>query len=74
MESYTIKEHVFIIEQYFKNNESLAAAVRKFDKEYGRNGVLTSSTVKRLIEKFRETGSVGDVKHNLSLRTRIANF
>ena len=59
MERYTIEQRVFITEQYFKNNESLAAAVRKFHTKYGRNSVLTSSTVKRLIEKFRETGSVG---------------
>ena len=25
MERYTIQQHVFIIEQYFKNNENLAA-------------------------------------------------
>ena len=61
---YTIEQRMFIIEQYFKNNESLAAAVRKFHTKYGRNSVLlTSLTVKRLIEKFRETGSVGDAKH-----------
>ena len=63
MERYTTKQRVFIIEQYLKNNKSLAAAVRKFRTKYGRNSVLTSSTVKRLIEKFRETGSVGDLKH-----------
>lgn len=31
---------------------------------YGRNVHLTSSTVKRVIEKFRKTGSTdGDAKH-----------
>ena len=62
MERYTIEQRVFIIEQYFKNNKSLAA-VRKFHTKYGRNSVLTLLTVKRLIEKFRETGSVEDAKH-----------
>ena len=62
MERYTIQQRVFIIEQYLKNNESLAAAVRKFHTKYGRNSVLTSSTVKRLIEKFMENEFVGDAK------------
>ena len=73
MERYTIEQRVFIIEQYFKNNESLAAAVRKFHTKYGRNSVLTSSTVKRLIEKFRETGSVGDAKHTGRPKTSRSN-
>ncbi|KYN30724.1 hypothetical protein ALC56_14968 [Trachymyrmex septentrionalis] len=34
MERYTIEQCVFIIEQYFKNNESLATAVRKFHTKY----------------------------------------
>jgi len=73
MERYTIQQRVFIIEQYLKNNESLAAAVRKFHTKYGRNSVLTSSTVKRLIEKFRETGSVGDAKHTGRPKTSRSN-
>ena len=41
MERYTTEQRVFIIEQYLKNNESLAAAVRKFHTKYGRVGVLS---------------------------------
>lgn len=47
MNGYTIQQPVFIIEQYFKYDESLAAAVRKFYINYGRNSILTSSTMKR---------------------------
>ena len=32
------KQSVFIIEQYFKNNERLAAAVQKFHTKYGQIG------------------------------------
>lgn len=39
------------------------AIIRKFYTKYGRKSVVTSSTVKRLIEKFRKTGSVGVTKH-----------
>lgn len=64
MERYTKEQRVFIVEQYFKNNEGLAATVRNFRTKYGRNSDLTSSTVKRLIKKFRETGSISDLRHS----------
>ena len=51
MERYTIEQRVFIVEEYFKNNESLDT-VRKFRTKYGRNSDLTSSTVNRVIEKL----------------------
>jgi len=54
-------------------NENLAATVRTFYAKYGRNSVLTSSTVKRLIEKFREVGSVGDAKHTGRPKTSCSN-
>lgn len=63
MERYTwsvIAQRVFIIEQHFKNNESLVTAiVRNF--------------VKRFIEKFRVTGSVGDAKHTSHPKTSCPN-
>ncbi|GFS71830.1 52 kDa repressor of the inhibitor of the protein kinase [Nephila pilipes] len=54
---------MFRIKEYFKNYESLAATVRKFRTKYDRNSDLTLSIVKRAIEKFRQTGSIGDVEH-----------
>ena len=65
-----MQQRVFIIEQYFKNNESLAAAVWKFYTKYGKNSVLTSSTVRRLIEKFVETESVEDAQHTSRPKSR----
>ena len=62
MERYTIKQHVFIVEWYFKSNESLKATVRKFCTKYGRNSDLTSSVVNRIIEKLRQTVPTGDAK------------
>ncbi|KAK0166333.1 hypothetical protein PV328_004759 [Microctonus aethiopoides] len=64
MERYSKEQRVFIVEQYFKNNEGLAATVRNFRTKYGRDSNLNSSTVKRLIKKFRETGSISDLKHS----------
>lgn len=44
-----MKKGVFIVEQYFKNNEGLAAAVRNFYRKYGG---------------IRETRSINDLKHS----------
>ncbi|GFT69960.1 hypothetical protein NPIL_525631 [Nephila pilipes] len=63
MERYMTEQRAFIVEQYFKNNECLAATVGNFRTKYGWNSDLTSSTVKKVIEKVRQTGSVGDAKH-----------
>lgn len=61
MERDTKEQHVFIVEQYFKNNESLVATVHKI----WSNNNLTSSTVKKLIKKFRKTeSSINDLKHS----------
>ncbi|GFS88335.1 52 kDa repressor of the inhibitor of the protein kinase [Nephila pilipes] len=52
---------------------SLVATVRKFCFKYGRNSDLTSSVVKRVIEKFRQTGSIGDAKHTGRPKTNRSN-
>ncbi|CAH2092561.1 unnamed protein product [Euphydryas editha] len=64
MERYTIEQCIFIVEHYLKYNESLAAAVRKFHTKYGRNSVMTSSTVKNLIKKWRHTGRLKTSRSN----------
>ena len=76
MTSYTKEQRVFIIEQYFKNNEGLAVTVHNFRTKYGQNSDLTPSTVKRLIQKFRETGSISDLRHSghLSASRSIQNI
>ena len=73
MQCYTTQQRVFIVEQYLKRNENLAATVRKFYTKYGQNSVLTLSTLKRLIEKFREIGLVGDAKHTGLPKTSCSN-
>ena len=55
---YMIKQRVFIADQNFKNNESLVTTVYKFSTKYGQNSDLTSSSVKRVTGKLKQTGSV----------------
>ncbi|OAD53117.1 hypothetical protein WN48_10746 [Eufriesea mexicana] len=64
MKRYTKKQRVFIVEQYFKSNEGLAATVRNFHTKYGGISDLTSPIVKKLIKKFREAGSISDLRHS----------
>lgn len=73
MAGYTKDQRVFIIEQYLKSNESLAGTVRKFRAKYGRNINLSSSTVKRLVAKFRESGSINDVHSTGRPKTSRSN-
>lgn len=49
--------------------EKLSPTVHKIRTKYGQNIVLTSSTVKRVIEKLRKTGSIGDAKHIVRPKT-----
>lgn len=68
MERYTIEQRVLIVKHYYQNGESLIATIRKVRPIFGRNNVPNSSTVKRIIEKFENTGSVSDVKHTTRAR------
>lgn len=60
MERYTIEQRVLIVKTYFKNKESFAETVRKLRTIMGRENAPNCSTVKRLINKFEETGSVAN--------------
>ncbi|GFS28101.1 DUF4817 domain-containing protein [Nephila pilipes] len=74
MERCTIEERVFIIEQYFKNIENLAATIRKFRAKYCRNSDSTSSTMKRVIEKSKQTGSSGVMLNTLVVQKQAVQM
>lgn len=52
-----------IVKRYYQNGESLIATIPKVLSIFGRQNVPNSFIVKRIIEKFESTGSVGDVNH-----------
>ena len=62
MEHYTNEQRILIVKLFYQNGESFAATVRKFRSIWGHNNAPKESTVKRLMDKFAETGSVSDVK------------
>ena len=51
----------------------MGATVRKFCTKHGRNSNVTSSTVKRVIQKCRHTGSIGNAKHGGRPKTNRSN-
>lgn len=62
MERYTKEQRIVILKTHYKYGECYAETVRKVRGIFGRQISLNQSTVKRLIEKFEETGSLLDIK------------
>jgi hypothetical protein len=62
---YTVKEHVFIVKNYWLTN-SVTATQRAFRREYGVRYDPDRKTILRLVEKLEETGSLQSEKgkHN----------
>ena len=61
MEKYTQQERVEIVKLFYRNELSVTATLRALRAKWPRNHVPNESTVRRLIKKFDETGSVSDV-------------
>ena len=62
MESYTKEQCVIIVKTHYKYGESYAETVCKLRGIFGRQNAPYQSTVKRMINKFEETGSIMDSK------------
>ena len=58
MASYTIEQHVQMINLYYQNQCSLVQMLRALRPFYGTRGGPSKSTLKRLVAKFEMTGSV----------------
>lgn len=62
MERYTKEQRILIVKTHYKNGESVATTVRKLRTILGHHHAPNESTVRRLIKKFEESGSVADNK------------
>ena len=58
MTSYTIKQHVQMINLYNQYECSLVQTLRALRPFYGKRGCPSQSTLQRLVPKFETTGSV----------------
>ena len=66
---YTVQERIKIVEAYFAT-KSVVLTQRQFRRDFPRKNPPSRLTIRRLLEKFRETGSVGDTNKGDSGRPR----
>ena len=69
MERYTEEQRVIIVKTRYKYGESYAETVRKLRGIFGRRNATYQLTVKRMIKKYEETGSIMDSKLPVRHRT-----
>jgi transposase len=72
MEQFTTEQRVLIVKTFYQNGESATQTVRKLRNILGRNEAPNESTVRRLMTKFKTTGSAATAKspgRNRSRRT-----
>ncbi|CAI6375955.1 unnamed protein product [Macrosiphum euphorbiae] len=61
MERWNVEHRVFVVEQYFRNNDPVVKVQRLFRRNFGigrRGAVPDRNTVHRWVAGFRRTGSV----------------
>lgn len=62
MERYTNAQRILIVKLFYQNDENFVATVHKLRSIRDHKNSLKESTVKRLMDKFAEIGSVSDVR------------
>ncbi|KAL7631744.1 UNVERIFIED_CONTAM: hypothetical protein RMT77_017953 [Armadillidium vulgare] len=69
MERYTMEQRVKVIQAYYENgrsNQNAYRALRDFFGQFNRPNV---PTIGKILKKFEQTGSVGDLKRPVHART-----
>ena len=74
MERYTNEQRILIVKLFYQNGESFAATVHILRSIWGHNNAPKESTVKRLMDKFGETGSESDVKTTTRHRPKMSQL
>ena len=69
MKRYTKEQRIIIVKTHYKYVESYAETVRKVRGIFGRWNAPYQSTVKRMIKKSEETGSIMSSKLPVRYRT-----
>lgn len=58
MNHYSIEDRVFIVESLYKSDENYTLTLRKWSSEHKNRPEPSFPTVRKLIEKFKRTGSL----------------
>ena len=64
MESYSIKDRIKVIQEYYENGQKIKHTFRALRDHFGRHNRPNETTISRLVRKLKETGSVGDLPEN----------
>ena len=61
MSHYTTEEQIFIIESYFRLNESITETQKKFRQNFNTRNSPTPNAIKAMVARFCKQGSVCDL-------------
>lgn len=60
MERLTIEQRIQIVEIYIQNSKVLVTTIRKIKRKFGKKFKISPNTVKNIVDKFYQFGSVHD--------------
>jgi hypothetical protein len=60
----SLEERVFLVECYFRERQYTAVVREHFSRKFSESTVPNRHTVRALVRKFHETGSVCDIKRS----------
>ena len=69
MSRYTTEERIFIVESYFRLNESISETQREFRRNFNTRNSPTPNAIKAMVARFHEQGSVCDLPKSGRPRT-----
>ena len=61
MEPYSIKDRIKVIQEHYKTGEKIKNTFLALRDHFGRHNRSNETTIGRLVRKFEETGSIGDL-------------
>lgn len=69
---YTVEERILLLEWYLKNNENVTLTLRNWSTTFKNRPKPSPTMLKKLVERFRKTGSVKDNTEDMKTNERTA--
>ena len=70
MDRYATEQRILVVKTFYQNRESATLTERRFRALWGSGEAPNESTVRRILTKFRTTGSVATAKPPGRARSR----